>query len=105
MGDTLSAMLIGALPFVPFFLVLIFGGFGIGTGERPTRLRKVAAKRSIHTNPDLCQVGGRRQHDSLQVAPTVRLSIVHQQHNRQPAPAGQVLKPVGVQKVQVVIEH
>ena len=63
------------------------------------------AKRSIHTDPDRCQVGGRRQHDRLQVAPTVRFSIVHQQHNRQPATSGQVLKPVGVQKVQIVIEQ
>jgi hypothetical protein len=30
---------------------------------------------------------------------------VHQQHHRQPAASGQVLKPVGVQKVQIVIEQ
>ena len=58
-----------------------------------------------HPPADMLRVGVDGNYHSLQVAPTVRLSIVHRQHNRQRRRSGQVLKPVGVQKVQVVIEH
>jgi len=42
MDDTISAMLVGILPFIPFFLALMFGVFG-NRAVAPPSSRKIAA--------------------------------------------------------------